>query len=147
MLANDVTSLQRIPMFKDVDTAKLKLIVLASQRASYRIGDRLLTEGERADSVFIILEGKANVMRNDGSADVQIAQVESGAVVGEMGVVLDKPYSGTIIAETPVTVLRIDKRTFLDLLTQVPQFSLALIRELASRLLETSNLYVKALSR
>jgi CRP-like cAMP-binding protein len=147
MLANDVTSLQRIPMFKDVDTAKLKLIVLASQRASYRIGDRLLTEGERADSVFIILEGKANVMRNDGSGDVQIAQVEGGAVVGEMGVVLDKPYSGTITAETAVTVLRIDKRTFLDLLTQVPQFSLALIRELANRLLETSSLYVKALSR
>ncbi len=147
MLANDVTSLQRIPMFKDVDTAKLKLIVLASQRANYRIGDRLLKEGERADTVFIILEGKANVMRNDGNGDVQIAQVESGAVVGEMGVVLDKPYSGTIIAETAVTVLRIDKRTFLDLLTQVPQFSLALIRELANRLLETSNLYVKALSR
>ena len=147
MLASDVTSLQRIPMFKDVDPAKLKLIVLASQRASYRIGDRLLTEGERADTVFIILEGKANVMRNDGTADVQIAQVESGAVVGEMGVVLDKPYSGTIIAETPVTALRIDKRTFMDLLTQVPQLSLALIRELANRLLETSNLYVKALSR
>jgi CRP-like cAMP-binding protein len=147
MLANDVTSLQRIPMFKDVDTAKLKLIVLASQRACYRIGDRLLTEGERADSVFIILEGKANVMRNDGAGEVRIASVESGAVVGEMGVVLDKPYSGTIIAETAVTVLRIDKRTFLDLLTQVPQFSLALIRELANRLLETSNLYVKALSR
>jgi CRP-like cAMP-binding protein len=148
MLASDVTSLQRIPMFKDVDTAKLKLIVLASQRASYRIGDRLLTEGERADTVFIILEGKANVMRNDGTGAVQkIAEVESGSVVGEMGVVLDKPYSGTIIAQTPVTALRIDKRTFLDLLTQVPQFSLALIRELANRLLETSNLYVKALSR
>jgi CRP-like cAMP-binding protein len=147
MLATDVTSLQRIPMFKDVDIAKLKLIVLASQRASYRIGDRLLTEGERADTVFIILDGKANVMRNDGSGDVQIAVVESGSVVGEMGVVLDRPYSGTIIAETPVTALRIDKRTFLDLLTQVPQFSLALIRELATRLLETSNLYVKALSR
>jgi CRP-like cAMP-binding protein len=147
MLASDVTSLQRIPMFKDVDIAKLKLIVLASQRASYRVGDRLLTEGERADTVFIILEGKANVMRNDGTGDVRIAEVESGSVVGEMGVVLDKPYSGTIIAETPVTALRIDKRTFMDLLAQVPQLSLALIRELANRLLETSNLYVKALSR
>jgi CRP-like cAMP-binding protein len=147
MLASDVTSLQRIPMFKDVDIAKLKLIVLASQRANYRIGDRLLTEGERADTVFIILEGKANVMRHDGTSDVRIAVVESGSVVGEMGVVLDKPYSGTIIAETPVIALRIDKRTFLELLTQVPQFSMALIRELANRLLETSNLYVKALSR
>jgi len=86
-------------------------------------------------------------MRSDGAEDVQIAEVEAGAVVGEMGVVLDRPYSGTIIADTPVTALRIDKRTFLDLLTKVPQLSLALIRELSSRLLETSNLYVKALSK
>jgi CRP-like cAMP-binding protein len=147
MLSNDVSSLQRIPMFRDVDAAKLKLIVLAGQRANYRVGDQLLKEGDRADTVFVILEGRAKVLRIDGASYVQIAEVETGAVVGEMGVVLDGPYSGTIIAETPVTALRIDKRTFLDLLTQVPQFSMALIRELAKRLLETSNLYVKALSR
>jgi CRP-like cAMP-binding protein len=120
---------------------------LASQRASYRAGDQLLKEGDRADSVFIIIDGKANVMRHDGHQNVAIAEVTSGSVVGEMGVVLDKPYSGTIIASTALTALRIDKRTFLDLLAQVPQFSLALIRELATRLLETSNLYVKAISK
>jgi len=147
MLSSEVSSLQQIPMFRNVDTAKLKLIAITSQRTNYRSGDTLLTEGDRAEMVFIILEGKAKVMRADGDKIVKIAEVQSGSVVGEMGVVLDRPYSGTIIAETPVTALRIDKRTFLDLLTKVPQLSLALIRELSSRLLETSNLYVKALSR
>jgi CRP-like cAMP-binding protein len=147
MLSSDVVSLQRISMFRDLDAAKLKLIALASQRANYRAGDHLLRQGDKADTVFVILEGKAKVLRNEGGGDVAIAELESGAVVGEMGVVLDRPYSGTIIAETAVTALRIDKRTFLDLLTQIPQFSLAVIRELATRLLETSNLYVKALSR
>jgi CRP-like cAMP-binding protein len=147
MLSNDVNFLRQIPMFRDLEGPKLKLIALASQRASYRAGDQLLKEGDRADSVFIIIDGKANVMRHDGHQNVAIAEVTSGSVVGEMGVVLDKPYSGTIIASTALTALRIDKRTFLDLLAQVPQFSLALIRELATRLLETSNLYVKAISK
>ncbi len=147
MLSNDVSSLQQIPLFRDLETAKIKLILLAGQRVNYRVGDQLLKEGDRADTVFIILEGKAKVLRMDGGNHVRVAEVETGAVVGEMGVVLDRPYSGTIIAETPVTALRIDKRTFLDLLAQVPQLSMALIRELAARLLETSNLYVKALSR
>jgi CRP-like cAMP-binding protein len=147
MLSNDVFSLQGISMFRDIDTAKLKLIALASQRTNYRAGDILIKEGGRADTVLVILEGVASVMRHDAGRDVKIAEVESGAVVGEMGVVLDQPYSGTIVAETPIVALRIEKRTFLDLLTQVPQFSLALIRELASRLLETSSLYVKAISR
>jgi CRP-like cAMP-binding protein len=147
MLSDDVQALQRIPIFRDLEAAKLKLIALASQRAHYRVGDRLLHEGDRADAVYIILDGRAKIMRSDDGRDIQIAEVESGAMVGEMGVVLDKPYSGTIVAETPVTALRIDKRTFLDLLTQVPQLSMALIRELAARLLDTSTLYVKALAR
>jgi CRP-like cAMP-binding protein len=147
MLSSDVNFLRQIPMFRDLEAPKLKLIALASQRTTYRAGDQLLKEGDRADSVFIIIEGKANVMRHDGHQNVAIAEVTSGSVVGEMGVVLDKPYSGTIIASTALTALRIDKRTFLDLLAQVPQFSLALIRELATRLLETSNLYVKAISK
>jgi CRP-like cAMP-binding protein len=147
MLSHEVASLQRIPMFRDVDPSKLKLIALASQRANYRSGDRLLTEGGRADTVFIIIDGRAKVVRGEAGAEIEIATVETGSVVGEMGVVLDRPYSGTIVADTPVTALRIDKRTFLDLLTKVPQLSMALIRELAGRVLATSDLYVKALSR
>ncbi len=73
--------------------------------------------------------------------------MRSGSVVGDMGVVLDRPYSGTIVAATPVVALKIDKRTFLELLAQIPQFSLAVIRELASRLLATSDSYIKAVSR
>jgi CRP-like cAMP-binding protein len=147
MLSSDIGSLQRIPLFRDIDQAKLKLIALASERTNYRAGDQLLRQGDRAETVFVILEGKARVLRNEDGTDVKIAELGDGAVVGEMGVVLDKPYSSTIVADTPIVALRIDKRTFQDLLAQVPQFSLALIRELASRLLETSGLYVKALTR
>jgi CRP-like cAMP-binding protein len=147
MLALDVSSLQRISMFRDVDASKLKLIALASRRTSYRSGDCMLKEGGKADTVFVILEGSVKLLRSDGIRDVELAVVEHGAVVGEIGVVLDRPYAGTIIAETAVTALLIDKRTFLDLLTQVPQLSMALIRELATRLLDTSDLYVKARAR
>jgi CRP-like cAMP-binding protein len=147
MLTSDVSSLQRIAMFRDVDAAKLKLIAMASQRTTYRIGDKLFSEGASSDAVFIILDGRATVMRSDGNGDVVVARVEEGALVGEIGLVLDKPYLGTVVAETSVIALRIDKRTFFDLLHQVPQFSMALIRELAGRLLDTSDLYVKALAR
>jgi CRP-like cAMP-binding protein len=147
MLVNDVKFLQNTPMFRDIDTAKLKLIALASERANYRPGERLMTEGARADSVFVILEGTASVLRNEAGMNVAIATVGLGEVVGEIGVVLDRPYSGTIVAETALTALRIDKRTFLDLLSQVPQFSLAVIRELANRLLATSGAYAKAIAK
>jgi CRP-like cAMP-binding protein len=147
MLASDVKVLQGMPMFRDVEPAKLKLIALASERANYRPGDRLLSAGGRADSVFVILEGSANVLIGEGAAEISVAKVGLGDVVGEIGVVLDRPYSGTIVAETQLAALRIDKRTFLDLLAQVPQFSLAVIRELANRLLATNERFAKAVAK
>ena len=147
MLHTDVRSLQQIPMFKGVEPAKLKLIALASERACYKPGDHLLNEGDRADAVFVVIEGEARILRQGSGQDIELATVRSGSVVGDMGVVLDRPYSGTIVAATPVVALRIDKRTFLELLAQIPQFSLAVIRELAGRLLATSDSYVKAVSR
>ncbi len=147
MLHTDVCSLQQIPMFRGVEPAKLKLIALASERTSYKPGEQLLIEGGRADAVFVIIEGEARIIRHGTSEDIELATVRSGSVVGDMGVVLDRPYSGTIVAATPVVALKIDKRTFLELLAQIPQFSLAVIRELASRLLATSDSYIKAVSR
>jgi CRP-like cAMP-binding protein len=147
MLSIDISSLRQSPLFHDLEQPKLKLIALASQRVSYRIGDKLLRQGDKAEHVFVIMEGHASVLRAEEGDEAKIAELESGAVVGEMGVVLDRPYSSTVVADTAVTALRIDKRTFEDLLAQVPQFSLALIRELAARLVETSGLYAKALSK
>ena len=51
-----------------------------------------------------------------------------------MGILSDSPRSATIVAAAPTTALRIDKRVFLELLTQFPQMSIAVMRELASRL-------------
>jgi CRP/FNR family transcriptional regulator, cyclic AMP receptor protein len=146
VFASEVASLQRIPMFRDVDVTKLKLIALAGRRVHYRPGDTILQQGDPAQMVFVIMEGSASVMREVDGNKVHLADVGAGSLVGEVGVVLDQPYSGTIVATNELTALQIDQTTFLELLRQVPQLSLALIRELSRRLLATSELYARAVS-
>ncbi len=146
MFTHEVSSLQRIAMFRDVEIAKLKLIAMAGQRLHYSAGETILRQGDRANMVYVIMEGNADVMRDSNGSTIKLATVSSGALVGEIGAVLDQPYSGTIIAQTPVIALQIDQITFLELLKQVPQLSMALIKELARRLVVTSDLYAKAVS-
>ena len=69
-----------------------------------------------------------------GAAATMVAELGQNAIVGEMGILSDSPRSATIVAAAPTTALRIDKRVFLELLTQFPQMSIAVMRELASRL-------------
>lgn len=145
MLTDDVAVLRRIPMFAEVDVPKLKLLGLASRHISYAAGDLMLRQGEDARLLCIVLTGEVEVRRETAGGPVPITRLGAGAILGELGVVLDQPYSASVVAVSETTALEMDKAIFLDLLRQVPQLSMALIRELARRVVRTSDLYAEAL--
>jgi CRP-like cAMP-binding protein len=125
-------------MFRDVDPARLKLLAFTSERVQFADGQRFFSQGDPSDAAYVILDGRANVLLNTPGGEIQVAELGSNALVGEMGILSDTPRSATIMAAEPTTALRIDKRVFLELLAQFPQMSLAIMRELAKRLERTN---------
>ncbi len=137
-LETEVQSLRQVPMFRDVDPARLKLLAFTSERVQFATGQRFFAQGDAADAAYVILEGQAEVRLNTPGGEIKIADLGRNALVGEMGILSDAPRSATIVAGEPTTALRIDKRVFLELLMQFPQMSIAVMRELASRLERTN---------
>ena len=137
-LDTEVQSLRKVPMFRDIDPSRLKLIAFTSERVHYRAGQRFFRQGDAADAAYVILDGKADVVIDHDGDEVKVAELGRNALVGEMGILSDAPRSATIIATEQVSALRIDKSVFLELLTQFPLMSIAVMRELATRL-ERSN--------
>jgi CRP-like cAMP-binding protein len=137
-LETEVQSLRQVPMFRDVDPARLKLLAFTSERVKFSDGQRFFSQGDPSDAAYVILDGRASVLLNTPSGEIQVAELESNALVGEMGILSDTPRSATIQAAEATTALRIDKRVFLELLAQFPQMSLAIMRELAKRLERTN---------
>jgi CRP-like cAMP-binding protein len=133
-LETEVQSLRQVPMFRDIDPARLKLLAFTSERVNFAEGQRFFSQGDAADAAYVILQGKADVSLESAGGAIKVAELGQNALVGEMGILSDSPRSATIIAVAPTTALRIDKRVFLELLTQFPQMSVAVMRELASRL-------------
>ena len=133
-LETEVQSLRQVPMFRDIDPARLKLLAFTSERVNFAEGQKFFQQGDAADAAYVILQGKADVAVDSTGGEIKIAELGQNAIVGEMGILSDSPRSATIIAAAPTTALRIDKRVFLELLTQFPQMSIAVMRELASRL-------------
>ena len=133
-LETEVQSLRQVPMFRDIDPARLKLLAFTSERVNFAEGQKFFEQGDAADAAYVILEGKADVTIDSPGGDIKVAELGQNAIVGEMGILSDNPRSATIVAAEPTTALRIDKRVFLELLTQFPQMSIAVMRELASRL-------------
>jgi CRP-like cAMP-binding protein len=130
----EVQSLRQVPMFRDIDPSRLKLLAFTSERIHFAKGQRFFSQGDAADAAYVILEGCAEVLLETPSGPVKVAELGRNALLGEMGILSDSPRSATILAAEPTSALRIDKRVFLELLSQFPQMSIAVMRELASRL-------------
>ncbi len=137
-LDTEVQSLSKVPMFKNIDPSRLKLIAFTSERIHYRPGQRFFRQGDASDAAYVILDGKADVVVTHDGDEVKVAELGRNALVGEMGILSDTPRSATVVAAEAVSALRIDKSVFLELLMQFPQMSIAVMRELATRLERTN---------
>lgn len=137
-LDTEVQSLRQVPMFRDMDPARLKLLAFTSERVQFAQGQRFFSQGDAADAAYVILTGKADVALSTPNGEIKVAELGKNALVGEMGILSDQPRSASIIAAEPTIALRIDKRVFLELLTQFPQMALAVMREIAKRLERTN---------
>lgn len=71
-------------------------------------GTTLCTKGERGTQAFLLVEGEAHVMTDDG-----VITVGPGAVIGEIAT-LDpsRVRNATVVANGPVLVLVYDVRTY-----------------------------------
>lgn len=137
-LLSECEKLRDIPLFRDLDTAKCKLVAMSSDRLHYQAGDVVFEEGDVSDSVYFMLSGRIRVSRDLKGRRVDLAELTGGAVLGETGVICGRPRSASIVAIEETTMLRTDANVFHELLYQVPQVTVALARELANRVDATS---------
>jgi CRP-like cAMP-binding protein len=66
----------------------------------------------------------------------QVAVRGIGDCVGEMAILTREPRSATLIAESEVRVLCVERRDFQAMLRDRPEIALAVVRTLAHRLRE-----------
>jgi len=130
----EVDLLRKVPLFASIDTAKLKLLAFTSERLTFAQGAVLFREGERGDSAYLILSGKVEVAVNSPKGPVTVAMIKEHNIVGEMALLGDIPRTATLTALEPVESLRIRKDQFFQLLRDMPQMTLEIMRELAVRL-------------
>lgn len=137
-LETEVQTLRLVPMFKDIDAARLKLLAFTSERVNFAPGQRFFSQGDAGDAAYVILEGVAHVLLETPNGQLKVAEFGRNDLVGEMAVLAETPRSATVTAQGEVIALRIDKHVFVELLSQFPQMAVAVMRELAKRLERTN---------
>jgi len=142
-IEQEVEILRKIPLFANIDPAKLKLMCFASERLTFKEGQSLFDQGDSADSAYIIVAGAADVIVTTGKPSV-VAKVATNDIVGEIAILCDVPRTATVTATSELIALKITKDLFFRMVTDFPEMGVEIMRVLAHRLENTTADLIKA---
>ncbi len=102
----------KFPLFETFPKTLLSELATASEIIELPKNSEILKQGQRNDQIFFLSLGAAGVYV-DG-ARVNKLSIK-GDLLGEMSVITNRPVGATIIAQTDVTLVRVDTRHFLNM--------------------------------
>ncbi len=132
-LEADIGCLRSLPLFRDMPPSRLKLVALMGERLHFEPGAVLISQKEKLDGVYVILEGEVEFLQPRENGEERRFVKDTGSITGDVSLLSGQPFISTVSAKSPVLALRIPKDLFFELLQTVPEFSLAVCRDLAGR--------------
>jgi CRP-like cAMP-binding protein len=133
-LETDIGCLKRLPLFHTLPGPRLKLVALMGEKLRFEAGTRIIAEGEEPEGVYVVLEGEVEISHERNGGRSKRFLLTTGSIIGDVPILCGQGYVGEVRAKSDVMTLRLPKDLFFELLETIPDFSLALSRDLASRL-------------
>ncbi len=115
MIVTDL--LARVPVFEALSPADRQALARAATLRSYRRGDRIVAQGDRGDSFFIIVKGRVQVsVLSPDLREVVLTDLREGDHFGEMALLDDHPRSATVTAAERSELAVLTRDAFFELL-------------------------------
>jgi len=108
--------LKKVPLFSNLSQRHLGEIAKHADQVQVEKGRVLVQQGKIGWEFIFIVEGKARVEK-DGNV---IRQLSKGDFFGEISLIDGEPRTATVIAETNMTLLIVNKTSFDHLLEKIP---------------------------
>jgi CRP-like cAMP-binding protein len=127
--------LKEIELFSELNDQDLQEVATLAQVKKIPTDTTIFHEGDDADAVFVVVEGRVKIVTTstDGKEFI-LTVLGAGQVFGEMGLLESAPRSASVITITEVELLVIKRADFDHLLTSSPGIPRKLMAILSRRL-------------
>ena len=132
MRQRSAVALSGVPLFSGFSKRHFKLLVESTDEVVFSSGETMVEEGLLGETLFVVLEGQAKVVRGGRT----VARIVPGDFFGELSALDGGPRSASVIAETPLVAVRLFRHALLDLVRAEPILSAHLLQGMARRIRE-----------
>jgi CRP-like cAMP-binding protein len=117
-------------LFAGLSKRHLRNVAGIAKHLSLGEGSAVAKEGDPGDDFYVIAAGQAKVVRGRKT----IAHLMPGDFFGEIALLDGGPRTASVVAETPIELLALNRKPFQQILERDPTVVLKMLEELAIRL-------------
>jgi F-box/leucine-rich repeat protein 7 len=128
-----VDRLRSFPLFQATPESFLIEVGQHLRPQLHAPNDYILTEGDEAKAIYWLVRGAVSVTSRDGESIY--AELQPGAFFGEIGLLMNRPRTATIIARTRCMLVVLTKDDFRNILPRFPEVERAIREEAQERLM------------
>lgn len=129
--------LRNVPLFSGLDESELQRLSQVAVRRRAGRNEQVVRAGEDAESLIVLLTGRAKVTNFDEEGrEIILAWLGPGEFFGEMGLIDGSPRSASVVAVEPCELLTIGKNEFQRCMQDNFQVAQKLMQILVRRLRE-----------
>jgi LmbE family N-acetylglucosaminyl deacetylase len=126
--------IKSIPLFSFMSKDDLQEVAGIIEEQLVADGDYLCHEGEQSNQMYIIVDGKVDIVKETDGQRRIIAVYQKGEIIGEMAVLGNMTRSASMIARGDVLLYVIDGALFKSLMHKHPAMSDKVIKMLVQKL-------------
>ena len=123
-----------MPLFSGLTRQHLSSVADLAQDVTYSAGRMLVRAGTPGVAFYVIVDGTAKVVRGKIATAKGQASLGPGDFFGEMALLDGGPRTASVVAQTPLTTIRIERAPFRRMLKDEPEIALKLLEGMAVRM-------------
>ena len=120
-----------IPLLAVLDRRALEQVLRTAREQTYAPGDIVVSEGDPATRLYLIVEGTASVEQGTQGT---VGKMGPGDFFGELALIEEHGRTATVRAETQLTCLLIPAWEFRASLDEHPQMAIPMLTTIIGRL-------------
>lgn len=129
----------KAPLFAALDERAAERLLESMNRERLYRGDMVFHEGDRGDSVYVILDGKVKLGRTSADGRENLLSVMGpGEMFGELSVFDPGPRLSSASAIADSTLISLGHQALTDFLSEHPEVAMQLLAGMAHRLRRTN---------
>lgn len=125
--------LDQVPLFARLDPDERELVSSRLRHLEYNTNAVIFAANKPSEFLAVIVQGWVKLEGETPQGPIALANLGAGSLVGEVDVLLNRPYSTSSRAATTCTLLTLARNDLADLILQYPSIGLKFSAALGTR--------------